>query len=248
MRVAMVTGAGSSRGIGRAVAEALGRAGFRVVLADRDGAGVLANAEQLAEIGLEAWGVTMDVSDPVAICSALEAVAERWGPVQVLVNNAGVTHSIDFLELRLEDWERLLRINLTGAFLCTQVAARQMVATGWGRIISITSISAQRGGGIFGGCHYTASKAGLVGFTQAIARELAPYGITCNCVSPGIVDTDITTDRRLLDRRQHFLPQIPVGRLGTAEDVAAAVAFLASDAAAYITGAVIDVNGGLHIH
>jgi 3-oxoacyl-[acyl-carrier protein] reductase len=240
-RVALVTGA--SRGIGRAAAVALAGAGHRVALcyrADSDGAAETTAA--VREGGGEALAVQADVVDPAALDLAFKEVESTWGPVQVLVNNAGITR--DGLLLRMGDdaWSDVIRTNLDGAFYAIRRAAPAMVRGRFGRIVNVGSVAGMLGSA--GQANYAAAKAGLVGLTRSVARELASRNVTCNLVLPGPIDTAMI-DALSPARREKLAGQIPLGRLGTPEEVAAVIAFLVSEPAGYITGALVPVDGGL---
>jgi len=239
-RVALVTGA--SRGIGRATALALARQGARVAAAARadHAAGVVADIEAA---GGEALAVTVDVADTSSVNAMVAAAEERFGRVDVLVNNAGITRDQLLLRMQREDWDAVLATNLTAAFTCVQAVLRPMVKQRAGRIITISSVVGQAGNA--GQANYAASKAGLIGFAKALALEVAARGITVNVVAPGLIETDMT---RVLGEGAHesWAQRIPMGRLGRPEDVADAVCFLASDEASYITGQVLAVNGGMY--
>ena len=240
-RVAVVTG--GSRGIGRSTALALGRAGARVAVTcvqQRQAADVV--VQQLQEMGSEGYVYQFDIADFAATTAAFDDIHKRLGSIDILVSNAGVRRDQLLVRMTPEDWEVVLRTNLSGTFHCARAAARVMLRRRWGRIITITSIAGLMGNA--GQTNYAASKAGMVGFTKALARELAPRGITVNAIAPGFIETDMTSTLPE-EQRQALLQQIPTGHFGTPEDVAACVVFLASDAARYITGEVISVSGGL---
>jgi len=239
-RVALVTGA--SRGIGRAIALSLAAGGAHVVAAAR-GENAKATVEQITAAGGSAEVATLDVTDPASVDAVVSGVLERHKRIDVLVNNAGVTRDQLMLRMKREDWDGVIAANLTGAYTCVQAVLKSMVRARQGRIISITSVVGEAGNA--GQVNYAASKAGLIGFTKALALEVASRGITVNAVAPGLVDTDMT---KAISEGAHeeWAKKIPLQRLGTPEDIAAAVRFLASDEAAYITGHVLSVNGGMH--
>jgi len=239
-RIALVTGA--SQGIGRACAVELARAGATVVLAARNEVKL---AEAVAEIegaGGRAAAIPLDVASEESIKAGAKAVLERFGKVEILVNNAGITRDGLEMAMKRADWDDVLGTNLTGAFLLTQAVLRPMLKNRWGRIINISSVVGRTGQA--GQANYAASKAGLIGLTRALAREVASRGITVNAVAPGYIETAMTA---VLDEkvRTAMVAEIPLGRAGTDVEIAQSVAFLASDAAAYITGHVLDVNGGM---
>jgi len=236
-KVAMVTG--STRGIGRAVAEALAAAGAKVAVLGRDAAKAHAVA---AEVGQGSQGFACDVTSEVSVNAAVEAIDKAMGTVDILVNNAGVTKDNIFLRLQDADWDTVLEANLKGAFRTIRAASRGMMKQRWGRIINVSSVVGLIGNK--GQANYAASKAGLLGLTKSIARELASRGITVNAVAPGFIETDMTAGLTP-EQREALTRGIPLERLGTPADVAAAVLFLASDGAAYITGQVLVVDGGM---
>jgi len=239
-RVALVTGA--SRGIGRAIAIKLAAAGATVVVAAR-GENAQATAQAIGEAGGHAEAIALDVTDQAAIEAAVSGLIARHGRIDVLVNNAGVTRDTLLLRMKREDWDTVIQTNLTAVFACSQAVLKPMVKQRAGRIVNITSVVGQSGNA--GQANYAASKAGIIGFTKALALEVASRNITVNAVAPGLIDTDMT---RAIAGGAHeeWAAKIPLKRLGTPEDVAAAVAFLASDEAAYITGHVLAVNGGMY--
>ncbi len=240
-RVAVVTGA--SRGIGRAIALALGARGASVVAAARadHAAGV---ADEVRRAGGTAAAMTLDVTDAENVGAVVAAVVEQFGRLDVLVNNAGITRDQLLLRMKREDWDAVLATNLTAAFTASQAVLKPMLKQRWGRIINMTSVAGQLGNA--GQVNYAASKAGLIGFTKALAHEVASRNITVNAVAPGLIDTDMT--RELAQGpREDWAARVPARRLGTPDDVAAAVVFLASDEASYITGHVLAVNGGMYM-
>jgi 3-oxoacyl-[acyl-carrier protein] reductase len=239
-RVAIVTGA--SRGIGRAIALALAARGAEVVAAAR-GDHAQGVVGEIRAAGGRAEISAMDVTDPASVEAAVAGVVARAGRVDILVNNAGITRDQLLLRMKRIDWDDVIATNLTGAFTCTQAVLKPMIRQRAGRIVSITSVVGQAGNA--GQANYAAAKAGLIGFTKSLALEVASRGITVNAVAPGLIRTEMT--RALSDGAQDaWEDRIPLRRLGTPEDVAAAVVFLASDEASYITGHVLAVNGGMY--
>lgn len=238
----MVTGA--SQGIGRACALALAGAGARVALAARNEEKLNQVAAEIASQGGSAAVFTLDLSSEESIKACAKAAIAHFGSIEILVNNAGITRDTLSLRMKRSDWDDVLQTNLTGAFLMTQAMLSPMLKARWGRIINITSVVGETGQA--GQANYAASKAGLIGLTKSLARELASRSITANAVAPGYIETAMTA---VLDEKQRtsMLAQIPLGRAGTDADVAEAVCFLASEEASYITGHVLDVNGGMYM-
>lgn len=252
MSVAVVTGAASPHGIGFAVAKRLAARGLDLVLIDLS-EDVTARADELAGQGVRALSLTCDLTDEEMVTSAVSAATEfavaGGGHVEVLVNNAGIASPTRIADITHDEWHTLMDVNLTGMFLLTQAFGVAMRERGGGAIINMSSISAQQGGGNFAGAHYAASKAAVLGFTKAAARELAPGGVAVNAVAPGLIDTDITS--AVLREAEEsgetkFVAGIPAGRPGTPDDVASAVEFLALDAG-FVVGQVISVNGGAYL-
>jgi 2-hydroxycyclohexanecarboxyl-CoA dehydrogenase len=248
-KTAVVTGAGSTRGIGRATAHALAAAGWNIAVLDLDEASAKDAAHEVAERhGVTAVGVGCDVTDEHSVDNALAVLDGAVPPVGALVNNAGITSPTPFLEVSGEEWDRIFAVNVRGAFNVTRRLAPGMAERGFGRIVFLSSVSAERGGGVFGGVAYSAAKAGQLGFTRALARELGPAGVTVNAVAPGLIDTDITGGALEGERKTELVAGIPVGRNGRVGDVADLITYLCREESGYITGTTYDVNGGSHIH
>jgi 3-oxoacyl-[acyl-carrier protein] reductase len=242
-RIALVTGA--SQGIGRACALELARRGAHVALAARNTEKLKAVAADITAAGGTAHPFALDVSSEESIKAGAKAVLAHFGKVDILVNNAGITRDILSMRMKRADWDDVLTTNLTGAFLLTQALMMQMVKNRWGRIINITSVVGETGQA--GQANYAASKAGLIGLTKSLARELASRTITVNAVAPGYIETAMTAI--LTDEQKNAMTQhIPLARVGTDQDIASAVAFLASEEASYITGHTLDVNGGMYMN
>jgi 3-oxoacyl-[acyl-carrier protein] reductase len=241
-KVAVVTGA--SQGIGRDTSLALAEAGAKVAVAARNEEKLAALASEIVAGGGTALAVKMDVADPEQVKAGFKQVVEKFGRLDILVNNAAITRDGLAMRMKVEDWEAVLRTNLTGAHLCIQQALPTMMRARAGRIINIASVVAQMGNA--GQANYVAAKAGLIGLTKAIAIEIASRNITVNAVAPGFIETpmtDVLTDKV----KEELKTRIPLGHMGSARDVAAAIVFLASDEAGYITGHVLDVNGGMYL-
>jgi 3-oxoacyl-[acyl-carrier protein] reductase len=239
-RIALVTGA--SRGIGRAIVEALAKQGAYVIAASR-GDNAVPTVEAVQASGGRAEALSLDVTDPAAIERAVQDVVAKHGRIDVVVSNAGITRDGLLLRMKRDDWDAVLATNLTAAFSLTQAALKPMLRQRSGRIIAISSVVGQMGNA--GQANYAASKAGLIGFCKSIAREVGSRSVTVNVVAPGFIETDMTRDLAAAAKTD-WSAQIPLGRPGTADEVAAAVCFLASDEASYITGHVLAVNGGMY--
>jgi len=241
-RTAFITGA--SRGIGRACALALSEAGARVALAARSTAQLEELAHEIRSQGREAFAVTLDMTSAESIQEAFAKTAKEFGPVAILVNNAGITKDGLALRMKKEDWDSVLATNLTGSFLATQQVLQHMMRERWGRVINISSVVGEMGNP--GQANYVASKAGLIGLTKSLAQEMGSRNITVNAVAPGFIETDMT-HKLSQELKENLVGHIALKRIGQPEDVAAAVRFLASEDARYITGHVLNVNGGLYM-
>jgi len=244
--VAVVTGGGS--GMGRAICRHLAEDGRKVAVLDLSAEAATAVADELAAEGFEALAGTVDVSDRAAVDDVLDRVRSGLGPIDIMVTSAGIERFENFLDVSAEDWHRMIAVNLTGTFHCIQAAVPDMVAAGWGRIVTISSSSAQSGTSRMSS--YVASKGGVIGLTKALGLELAPHGITVNTIPPGFIDTPMmrrAVETGVLSDMDALIARTPVRRAGTPEDVAAACAFLCSDKAGYITGQLIGVNGGWYL-
>ncbi len=244
-KICIVTGAASARGIGRATAARFAEEGGKVVIFDLDQEAAEAAAAGLGENHL---GLSANVADEAAVAAAVAAVIERFGRIDVLVNNAGITQPVKTLEIGRNDYDRILDVSLRGTLICSQAVIPHMVDAGGGSIVCLSSVSAQRGGGIFGGPHYSAAKAGVLGLAKAMAREFGGKQVRVNSITPGLIATDITAGKLSDAQEQSIIDGIPLARLGAANDVANAALFLASDLSSYLTGITLDVNGGMLIH
>jgi 2-hydroxycyclohexanecarboxyl-CoA dehydrogenase len=248
-KTAIVTGAGSKRGIGRATAHALAAAGWNIAILDLHEPSAKEAAHEVADRqSVQAVGIACDVTDEPSVEAALAALDGSMPPVGALVNNAGITSPTRFLEVTGEEWDKIFAVNVRGAYNITRRVAPGMVDRGFGRIVFLSSVSAERGGGVFGGVAYSAAKAAQLGFARALARELGPNGVTVNSVAPGLIDTDITGGALEGERKVELVAGIPVGRNGNVHDVADLITFLCREESGYITGVTYDVNGGAHIH
>lgn len=244
-RTAVISGAASPRGIGLATARLFAEQAANIAILDVDPVAIEA---ALKILGPGHIGIVCDVTDRAACDRAANETIERFGKIDILINNAGITQPLKLMDIDKASWNRVLDVNLGGVMYLSQAVIPHMRSRKSGSIACMSSVSAQRGGGIFGGPHYSAAKAGVLGLAKAMARELGPDNIRVNCVTPGLIQTDITGDKLTDEMKSDIIRGIPLGRLGTAEDVARIYLFLASDLSAYTTGAVIDVNGGMLIH
>jgi len=240
-KVAIVTGA--SRGIGKGIAERLASAGAEIIIADLDISKAKKTAEELTKKDKKSLAIRVDVSKEKPVNFLIKKSLEKFGKVDILINNAGIMYRTRLKDLSLEEWERTLKVNLTGPFLLIKALLPVMKKNGYGRIVNISS-SAGRSVSTLGGVHYTASKAGLLGLTRAAAKELASFGITVNAVCPGLIDTQMVRKTATRAELKTFINSFPIQRLGLPEEIGDLVVFLCSEKASYITGASIDINGG----
>jgi 3-oxoacyl-[acyl-carrier protein] reductase len=241
-KVALVTGA--SRGIGKAIAQALAVAGYTVIGTATSDNGAQQITDYLQASGNPGCGMTLDVGDEASVISVIKAIGERYCAPLVLVNNAGITRDNILMRMKPEEWDDVINTNLSALYRVSKACLRGMTKARWGRIVNITSVVGSMGN--MGQSNYAATKAGAEGFSRALARELGSRSVTVNCVAPGFIDTDMTRELSE-EQKQLMLGQIPLGRLGSPDEIAALVAFLCSDAAAYITGETVHINGGMHM-
>ena len=245
-KTAVITGAASPRGLGKAAAMLFAQHGARVAILDLD-----ADQAETAMGDLPGTGhyaMACDITDKAQCESVTQDMIKAMGQIDVLVNIAGITQPLKLMEITSENYDAVLDVNLRGTLYMSQAVIPHMIERKAGAIVNMSSVSAQRGGGIFGGPHYSAAKAGILGLTKAMARELAPTGVRANAICPGFIATDITAGKLTNEMRAQVLDGIPMGRAGTAEDVAGCCLFLASDLSSYVTGSEVDVNGGSLIH
>ncbi|PQP24441.1 SDR family NAD(P)-dependent oxidoreductase [Rhodococcus opacus] len=252
-RTAVITGATSERGIGLATARRYAEEGWAIVVLDLDGEKSAKVAAEIGnEFGVPAFGHDIDVADENSVQRAHDAVAAEVAggnlpAVGALANVAGITSPVPFLETTLELWNKVMAVNATGTYLVTRAFLPAMIDNGWGRVVNMSSVSAQRGGGVFGKVPYSSAKAAVLGFTKSLARELGDSGVTVNAVTPGAVDTSIRVGSTAAQEAA-LCRDIPLGRVATTTEVAAVITFLSSQDAAYLTGTTVDINGGSHLH
>lgn len=243
-RVAFITGAG--RNLGKAIALEFAKEGAKIILNDYIAENADLVVREIEDIGGEAYAVAGDVSDSKAVEEMIEKGVKHFGKLDILINNAGCTQHVEVANMSDLDWDRIIRVNLSGVFYCCRAALKYMIPNNYGRIVNVSSVSGKQGGGVWGSAHYSAAKAGVLGFTKTLAREVAKYNITANCVVPGVIAIDIP-DKARLEAKAKSAENVPLGRQGRPEEVAKAYLFLASEDASYITGEMLDVNGGLYM-
>jgi len=245
-QVVIVTGSGSPKGIGRTIAQTFAKQGATVVLTDINQEGVEANAKEIEAMGGKAYGVAGYICDKASVDALIADIMDKFGRIDVLVNNAGISQKVTVADMTMADIQRIFNVNMFGLFQITQAVCEVMKKQNYGRIVHLSSVSGKRGGGVFGGAHYSASKAAVLGFSKNLAREVSRYGITTNCVCPGLINTEIWKSMPE-EQAKAVIDSIPMGRPGETQEVANAIVFLASREASYITGEEIDINGGSHM-
>ena len=245
-QVVIVTGAGSPKGIGRVIARTFARQGAQLIIADMNKEGTDETVQIIQSEGGKADGVVLDVTSKESVDAMVDYIMKKYGRIDVLVNNAGISQKVTVADMTLEDMERIFKVNMFGLFLVTQACMKPMVAAKYGRIVNLSSVSAKRGGGIFGGAHYLAAKSAVLAFSENLSREISKDGVTINSVCPGLINTEIwkSLDKASVEK---ILDDIPMKRPGETQEVADTIVFLASKEASYITGEEIDINGGSHM-
>jgi 3-oxoacyl-[acyl-carrier protein] reductase len=245
-QVVIVTGSGSPKGIGKTIALTFARQGATVVIADMNSEGVKAAVAEVEAVKGKAFGITVDITSLESVQAMVDTVMDKFGRIDVLVNNAGISQKVTVEDMTLDDMKRIFNVNMFGLFLCTQACMKPMRAAKYGRIVNLSSVSGKRGGGVFGGAHYSASKAAVLAFSKNLSREISADGVTINSVCPGLINTEIwkSLPQEAADK---IISDIPMGRPGETQEVANAIVFLASKEASYITGEEIDINGGSHM-
>lgn len=245
-QVVIVTGSGSPKGIGKTIAKTFAKQGAAVVIVDMNEQGIKDTVAEIKEDGGEAFGIAVNVTDKDSVENMVKQVMDNYGRIDVLVNNAGISQKVTVEDMTADDMRKIFEVNMVGLFLCTQACMKEMRKAKYGRIVNLSSVSGKRGGGVFGGAHYSASKAAVLGFSKNLSREISAEGITINSVCPGLINTEIWKSLPKEDAEK-VIAGIPMGRPGETEEVAAAIVFLASKEASYITGEEIDINGGSHM-
>lgn len=239
--IALITGAG--QGMGKAVAQVLAAKGIHIAVNDHNAQTAEKTAGELRTAGIDAIAIPADVTIKTDVQKMVEQTLAHFGALHILINNAGILYPTKVIDIPEDEWDRVINVNLKGTFLCSQAVIPAMQKAGWGRIVNFSS-TAGKNVSTVGGAHYTAAKAGVLGFTRHLAKEVAAYNITVNAVCPGLIDTDMVRNTISVERQQAYAQSFPIKRLGKPEEVAHLVAFLTSDQAAYITGASLDINGG----
>lgn len=245
-QVIIVTGSGSPKGIGKTIAKTFAKQGGTVVIADMNTEGIANTVKEIEQEGGKAFGIELNVTDKSSVDNMVKTIMDKFGRIDVLVNNAGISQKVTVEDMTLEDIKRIFNVNMFGLFLCTQACMKPMRQAKYGRIVNLSSVSGKRGGGVFGGAHYSASKAAVLAFSKNLSREISADGVTINSVCPGLINTEIWKSLPKEDA-QKVIDGIPMGRPGETQEVANAIVFLASKEASYITGEEIDINGGSHM-
>ncbi|MCI8629254.1 MAG: SDR family oxidoreductase [Firmicutes bacterium] len=241
-----VTGSGSPKGIGKTIAKTFAKQGGTVVIADMNTEGIANTVKEIEQEGGKAFGIELNVTDKESVDNMVKTIMDKFGRIDVLVNNAGISQKVTVEDMTLEDIKRIFNVNMFGLFLCTQACMKPMRQAKYGRIVNLSSVSGKRGGEVFGGAHYSASKAAVLAFSKNLSREISADGVTINSVCPGLINTEIWKSFPKEDA-QKVIDGIPMGRPGETQEVANAIVFLASKEASYITGEEIDINGGSHM-
>ena len=245
-QVIIVTGSGSPKGIGKTIAKTFAKQGGTVVIADMNTEGIANTVKEIEQEGGKAFGIELNVTDKASVDNMVKTIMDKFGRIDVLVNNAGISQKVTVEDMTLEDIKRIFNVNMFGLFLCTQACMKPMRQAKYGRIVNLSSVSGKRGGGVFGGAHYSASKAAVLAFSKNLSREISADGVTINSVCPGLINTEIWKSLPKEDA-QKVIDGIPMGRPGETQEVANAIVFLASKEESYITGEEIDINGGSHM-
>lgn len=245
-QVIIVTGSGSPKGIGKTIAKTFAKQGGTVIIADMNTEGVKNTVAEIESEGGKAFGIELNVTDKESVDNMVKTVMDKYGRIDVLVNNAGISQKVTVEDMTLDDMKRIFNVNMFGLFLCTQACMKPMREAKYGRIVNLSSVSGKRGGGVFGGAHYSASKAAVLAFSKNLSREISADGVTINSVCPGLINTEIWKSLPKEDADK-VIDGIPMGRPGETQEVANAIVFLASKEASYITGEEIDINGGSHM-